>query len=76
MELGVLQALHLHAASCARNCVLAGDLQSEWIRAETLVRPRMTYQGNGALVTKLPGLGVELDPDAVSRYRCSDFSVL
>ena len=41
IEMGVLQALRLHAAACARNCVLASDLCSEWVREHTLVTPRM-----------------------------------
>ena len=68
MELGVLQALHLHAASCARNCLLASDLQSEWTREHTLVHPRMSYRGNSALLSDAPGLGVELDLKSLERY--------
>lgn len=68
LELGVLQHLHLHAAACARNCVLASDLQSEWVREHTLVTPRMSFRNGFALVPDRPGLGVELDREALGRY--------
>ncbi len=75
LELGVLQHLRLHGAACARNCVLASDLQSEWVREHTLITPRMQYAGGCALVPDRPGLGVELDHDAVARYRRGEFSI-
>jgi muconate cycloisomerase len=68
IECGVLQALRLHSAACARNCILASDLCSEWVREHTLVTPRMSYRDAGAIVPNRPGLGVDLDHDAVARY--------
>ncbi|MCC9075215.1 mandelate racemase/muconate lactonizing enzyme family protein [Litorilinea aerophila] len=75
LELGVLQHLRLHAAACARNCVLASDLQSEWVREHTLVTPRMAYRDGAALVPEEPGLGVALDHDAVAYYARDYFEV-
>lgn len=68
LELGVLQHVRLHAAACARNCVLPSDLQSEWVRAATLITPHMAYDGNTALVPDRPGLGIELDQEAMQPY--------
>ncbi|MFN8440710.1 MAG: mandelate racemase/muconate lactonizing enzyme family protein [Caldilineaceae bacterium] len=75
LELGVYQHVRLHAAACARNCVLASDLQSEWVREHTLVTPRMEYHGTYAVVPNRPGLGVELDHAAVKKYLRSEFEV-
>lgn len=75
LEMGVLQHLRLHVAACARNCVLASDLQSEWVREHTLITPRMQYADGYALVPDRPGLGVELDHDAVARYGRQMFEV-
>ena len=72
LELGVIQAARLHSASTARNCVLPSDLQSTWVRESTLVTPTMEFQEGFACVQNRPGLGVELDHEAVARYtrRC------
>jgi muconate cycloisomerase len=75
IEMGVLQHLRLHAAACARNCLLASDLCSEWVREHTLVKQRMTYRDGGAVVPDRPGLGVELDHDAVKKYQRGEFEV-
>jgi len=68
LELGVLQHLRLHAAACARNCILPSDLQSEWVREATLVTPHMAYEDNFALVPSAPGLGIALDHQAMAPY--------
>lgn len=75
LELGVLQHLRLHASACARNCVLPSDLQSEWVREDTLVTPRMEYRDGHAVVPTRPGLGVELDHAAMARYVTAQFDV-
>ena len=75
LELGVYQHVRLHAAACARNCVLASDLQSEWVREHTLVTPRMAYNGSYAILPDRPGLGVELDHAAMQKYLRSEFEV-
>ncbi|MEX1018068.1 MAG: enolase C-terminal domain-like protein [Litorilinea sp.] len=75
LELGVLQHLRLHAAACARNCVLGSDLQSEWVREATLITPHMQYADGGAIVPDRPGLGVDLDHAAMQPYTRSTFQL-
>ena len=62
------QHVRLHAAAAARCCVLASDLQSEWVREHTLVTPRMQYDDGHALVPSAPGIGVALDHKAIKKY--------
>ena len=76
LELGILQHMRLHAAACARNCVLPSDLQSEWAREHTLVTPRMRYEDGHAIVPDRPGLGVELDHEALEQYTTAQFDVV
>lgn len=76
IEMGVLQHLRLHASACARNCLMASDLCSEWVREHTLVKQRMQYRDGGAVVPNRPGLGVELDQDAVQKYAHDSFEVV
>jgi L-alanine-DL-glutamate epimerase-like enolase superfamily enzyme len=73
--MGVLQHLRLHASACARNCLLASDLCSEWVREHTLVKQRMEYRDGGAVVPNRPGLGVELDHEAIKKYVRAEFEV-
>ncbi len=68
LELGMMQHLRLHTASAARNCLLASDLQSEWVRDHTLVNERMQYEDGHAVVPDRPGLGVSLDRKALKKY--------
>jgi muconate cycloisomerase len=75
IEMGVLQHLRLHASACARNCLLASDLCSEWVREHTLVTPRMAYRDGGAIVPNRPGLGVELDHEAMKPYIRGAFEI-
>ncbi len=75
IEMGVLQSLRLHAASTARNCVLASDLCSEWVREHTLVKQRMEYRDAGAIVPDRPGLGVDLDHAAVEKYAIGKWEI-
>jgi L-alanine-DL-glutamate epimerase-like enolase superfamily enzyme len=69
LELGVMQHLRLHVAACARNCVLASDLQSEWVRAHTLINERMQFDDGHAVLPTRPGLGVSLDRKALQKFR-------
>jgi muconate cycloisomerase len=75
LELGVGQHVRLHAAACARSCLLGSDMQSEWVREHTLITPRMSYADGGALVPDRPGLGIELDHAAISGYCLGRFEV-
>jgi L-alanine-DL-glutamate epimerase-like enolase superfamily enzyme len=75
IEMGVLQSLRLHAASTARNCVLASDLCSDWVREHTLITPRMEYCDGGAIVPNRPGLGVDLDHEAMKPYIRGEFEI-
>ncbi|MCC6453585.1 MAG: mandelate racemase/muconate lactonizing enzyme family protein [Caldilineaceae bacterium] len=75
IEMGVLQHLRLHASACARNCLLASDLCSEWVREHTLVKQRMEYRDGGAVVPNHPGLGVELDHEVIQKYARKEFEI-
>lgn len=69
LELGIAQAAGLHAAAAARACVWASDFQSGLIREHTLVTWDWPYAEGHLSLPEGSGLGVELDRDAVARYR-------
>ena len=68
LELGVGQAAGLHAAAAARSCVMPSDFQSAVIREHTLVTWDWPYFEGTLPLPDAPGLGVELDRNALGRY--------
>lgn len=70
VDLGILEASYLHAAAAARNCTLPSDIFGESIRTDDLVTSPLSPTGDGYVaVPQGPGLGVELDEEALQRYR-------
>lgn len=75
LELGITQALRLHAAASVRSCVLPSDLQSAWVRESLLTNEPWRYSAGEVNVPDRPGLGVSLDHDAIHSYLISQWSV-
>ena len=69
LELGVGQAAVLQAAAATRACTMPSDLQSATIREHTLVTWDWPYNDGSLPLPEGPGLGVELDGDALKHYR-------
>jgi muconate cycloisomerase len=68
VDLGILEHAMLHAAACARNCALPSDLVGSWVREDDLIVDPVQFDDGYALVPDRPGLGCELDLDAIARY--------
>jgi len=69
VDLGILEHSYLHAVAAARNCVLPSDFVGSWTREDDLIVEPMRFENGYAIVPDKPGLGCELDLDAVERYR-------
>jgi muconate cycloisomerase len=69
LELGVGQVSCLHATAAARACTMASDFQSGLIRSHTLITWDWPYQDGKLPLPIGPGLGIELDRDALIRHR-------
>ncbi|MBN1400656.1 MAG: hypothetical protein JXA74_07450, partial [Anaerolineae bacterium] len=69
VDLGIMELSYLHAASAARNCVLESDFVGSWTRLDDLVLEGIQFEDGYALLPDRPGLGCELDMDALERYR-------
>jgi L-alanine-DL-glutamate epimerase-like enolase superfamily enzyme len=65
--------LHVHLAAVASNCLAVEHfvLEKDIYNFELLLtaRSRCTFRDGHLLIGDRPGLGIELDPDAVERYR-------
>ncbi len=67
-ELGILDAAMLHSCGASPNCTLPSDILS-YERIDDLIVKPIEIRDSYASVSDLPGLGVELDEDAVRRYQ-------
>ncbi|MFN0170276.1 MAG: mandelate racemase/muconate lactonizing enzyme family protein [Bryobacteraceae bacterium] len=67
-ELGILDAAMLHACAAAPNCTYPSDILSHQ-RVHNLLAKPIEIRDSHATVPNGPGLGVELDEDAVRKYR-------
>ena len=66
-ELGIKDAAFLHSCAAATNCTLPSDILSHQ-RVDDLIVEPIEIKDSYAIVPHTPGLGVELDEDAVGRY--------
>jgi len=75
VDLGVAEHSYLHACAAAHACVLPSDLVGSWVREHMLVVSPMTFTDGHVAVPDAPGLGCELDMDAVRHYSVARLDV-
>jgi L-alanine-DL-glutamate epimerase-like enolase superfamily enzyme len=68
MDLGIRDMSSVHAAAAA-GCELPSDIIGHLLREDDLIVEPIAFEGGFLLVPNAPGLGVELDLDALDRYR-------
>lgn len=68
-DLGITETSFVHAAAVCRNCILASDFVGGWTREDDLIVEPLTFKDGYTPVPQKPGLGCELDMDAVEKYR-------
>lgn len=69
VDLGILEASYVHACAAARNCTLRSDIFGELVRENDLIREPLEIRDGCVRVPQKPGLGVEVDLNAVEKYR-------
>ena len=57
----------LHASAAAGNCTLGSDLCGNFVHEHSLLAEPLVADGYATVPDK-PGLGVELDEEAIQRY--------
>ena len=67
VDLGLFDAFRLHASAAAPNCTLGSDLCGNFVHEHSLLAAPLVSDG-AAAVPDGPGLGVDLDEDAVKHY--------
>ena len=67
VDLGLFDLFRLHAAVAAPNCTFGSDLCGNFVHGHSLLAKPLVVAGV-ARAPDAPGLGVELDEEAVARY--------
>ncbi|WP_428937623.1 mandelate racemase/muconate lactonizing enzyme family protein [Fontivita pretiosa] len=74
VDLGILEACYLHTAAATKSMWRPCDIFGRTIREHNLITNPMIAQDGSMPVPAGPGLGVELDRDALDRYTKRRFS--
>jgi muconate cycloisomerase len=69
VDLGVLEAMYLHQCAAAPSCTWPSDIFGRLIREHDLLTRPLDLRPPVAAVPSGPGLGVELDRDAMRHYQ-------
>ena len=67
VDVGLFDAYRAHASAACPNCTLGSDLCGNFVHEHSLLSEPLVRDGH-VTVTGKPGLGVELDEEAVQRY--------
>lgn len=71
IDLGIMEAGAVHAAAASAGATLPSDIFGRAIRESDLLATPLTFTGAAVHVPQGPGLGVDLDDDAIARYEVS-----
>ena len=68
LDLGILDASYAHACAATSACTLGSDIVGNFLREDDLIVEPLIYEGSYVRVPRGPGLGVQLDEEALARY--------
>jgi muconate cycloisomerase len=69
IDLGILEAMYLHQCAAAPSCIWPSDIFGRLIREHDLLKVPLDLHPPFASVPSGPGLGIELDRDAIRHYQ-------
>jgi muconate cycloisomerase len=75
VDLGILEAMYVHQAAAAASCVWPSDIFGRMIRSHDLLKTPLAIRPPHILVPEGPGLGIEIDQDAVRRFKVSERTI-
>lgn len=67
-DLGIVDTSYVHAAAATPNCTMASDFVGSWTREDDLIEEPIQFVDGYVPTPMKPGLGIELDMEAVKRY--------
>ena len=68
VDLGIMDMSYIHACAAAKGCTMASDIIGNFLREDDLIVEPIQFEDGYAIVPQSPGLGVELDEEAVNMY--------
>ncbi len=68
VDLGVLEAMYIHQCAAAKLCIWPSDIFGRLVRSHDLLRTPLRLEPPYAYLPSGPGLGVELDPEALEAH--------
>lgn len=74
VDLGISETMGLHIAAASVNCTIPSDIFGELVREDDLIVQPIRFENGAALVPQGAGLGVELDREALEKYKISEMN--
>jgi muconate cycloisomerase len=71
VDLGILEAGYVHAAAATGACTWPSDIFGRLVREHDLLQQPLRFEGKHVEVPDAPGLGIDVDDEAVERYRAA-----
>ncbi len=75
VDLGILEASYVHKAASVANATLPSDIFGRLIREHDLLHEPLQFEKGAVRVPQGAGLGVQIDEDALAKYRVSHSEV-
>lgn len=75
VDLGILEASYVQKCAACETATLPSDIFGELVREDDLICRPLKFEDGHVLVPEGPGLGVELDLDAVARYQTNQWTL-
>lgn len=74
VDLGISETMGLHIAAASINCTVPSDIFGELVREDDLIVQPIGFENGAALVPQGTGLGIELDREALTKYKFSEMN--
>ena len=68
MGLGISEAAYTHVCAACKSMTLTSDICGDTLRVDDLIKEPLAFEEGHVRVPQAPGLGVELDEEALERY--------
>ena len=69
LDLGILEAMYVHSVAAAASCSWPSDIFGRMVREHDLLKEPLRFSPPYVELPSGPGLGVELDPEALAHYQ-------
>lgn len=76
IDLGILEARYVHSCAAAESAVWPSDIFGRMIRSHDLLKTPLTFAPPCVLLPEGPGLGIELDRDAVAAHQTGRYEII